>query len=640
MRGRQLHLAALLSLAACATTKGSEADSEADDSRPVRDVVSVEVIGNARVETDDLVDGLANHPPRGIFPFTDVAEYEALALELDKRRIESVYKERGFFSARVTDAEVNKVDDDEVAIVFRVDEGAPSTLDHVEVIGAPAGEAVDAEALIEVADLRVGRPFKYDRYQRAKEKIKARLVEQGYAHAEVKGTVEVHEERETAVARFTVNPGPISYFGEVSVEGLSRTEESLVRNRIAWNEGERFDPVKLEETRGRLYETGLVGNVRFDWREEGNPRVLDIVIRAKEGTRHELRLGGGIGLEQAHYEARARAMYTHRNFLDPKATLRLNLRPGFAFFRSGLGFAGFNIEAGAELDREDFLFPRWKLTNAIDYTRTELEAFAYQGPSVRLSMGRPILDERLALSFGVQYHYYDFPRVNEAISAETKRQFGIFEPSPFASFQPSLTYDARDDPFSPAKGWYASLRLELGHIFKSDASQYGKVTPELRGYIPIQTRRVVLAGKARIGTQVLDLVPIPVTQRFFSGGAESQRGFGYRRLAPQVTGSEGEPLPLGGEVMIETSAELRVDVAKLAGQWFGFVVFLDGADVANHWSDIPFPNLHWAVGPGLRYDTPVGPVRFDIGFRLNRMGGNEPDPDSRFAFHFSLGEAF
>jgi translocation and assembly module TamA len=633
-------IAAALLLASCATTKNKDAASAEDDARPEREVKAVEITGNARVEDGDLTDGLANHPPRGIFPFRDVAVLEPLALELDKQRIESAYKERGFFSAKVVHVKVSSISKEEVSINFTVDEGSPSTLDHVEVEGAPSGAAVNADALIETAKLEVGEAFEYNEYQRAKERIKARLLNQGYAHAQVDGRVEVDPGKQTAIARFKVDPGPVTYFGRVRVEGLERTDPSLVTSRVAWEPGERFDPLKLEATRGRLYDTGLVGNVRFDWPTEDRPRVLDVVIRADEGTRHELRLGGGLGLGQAHYEARARAMYSHRNFFDAKSTLRLNLRPGIAIFRSGGGFAGLNIEAGAEIDREDFLAPRWKLTTSADYTRTELEAFSFQGPSTRVSIGRPVLDERLVLSFAAQYHYYAFPRIDDAIPMERRIAVGLVEPLSFAAFQPSLSFDGRDDPFSPSRGWFAQLRFEAGHRFGEQTSNYLKISPELRGYVPIRGKRVVLAGKVRYGTTLLDLGPLPITQRYFGGGAESQRGFGYRRLSPQVEVSEDKRLPLGGAVLVETSTELRVDITKLWDQWLGIVLFIDGADVADELGDIKFPNLHWAAGPGLRYDTPVGPVRVDVGFRLNRTGGDEPDPNDRFALQFSLGEAF
>lgn len=92
--------------------------------------------------------------------------------------------------------------------------------------------------------------------------------------------------------------------------------------------------------------------------------------------------------------------------------------------------------------------------------------------------------------------------------------------------------------------------------------------------------------------------------------------------------------------MIESSLELRIGLFDIFDNQLRLALFLDGADVVLAFSELQLPNLHYAAGLGLRYNTPVGPVRVDFGVRLNRLGPTEPDPGERFAFHVSLGEAF
>jgi outer membrane translocation and assembly module TamA len=135
---------------------------------------------------------------------------------------------------------------------------------------------------------------------------------------------------------------------------------------------------------------------------------------------------------------------------------------------------------------------------------------------------------------------------------------------------------------------------------------------------------------------------LPITQRFFSGGANDHRGFTYRRLAPMSFGTDlnGRRMPIGGDAMFETSLETRIDLFRLFGNWVGLVPFLDGGDVTNLPIQPDVTYLHWAAGLGLRYRTVVGPIRFDVGYRLNRYGEAEPDPGARFAFHLSMGQAF
>jgi outer membrane translocation and assembly module TamA len=165
-----------------------------------------------------------------------------------------------------------------------------------------------------------------------------------------------------------------------------------------------------------------------------------------------------------------------------------------------------------------------------------------------------------------------------------------------------------------------------------------QIVPDLRGYLPIwKPRSAVLAGRVRTGVIYGD---IPVTERFFSGGASSMRGFGERGLAPFVIDAEGDEIPYGGGGLLEVGLEARMLLGQIRKIPIGGVLFLDGGDVTERLSQIDINNLHWAAGVGVRAHTLVGPIRADLGYRLNRTGPMEPSAGSHFAFHLSLGEAF
>jgi outer membrane translocation and assembly module TamA len=166
-----------------------------------------------------------------------------------------------------------------------------------------------------------------------------------------------------------------------------------------------------------------------------------------------------------------------------------------------------------------------------------------------------------------------------------------------------------------------------------------QITPELRGFLPLSSD-LVLAARARAGAFYGE---IPPTERYFSGGATTQRGFSERRLAPTLFGAPGQSpssVPVGGGGLFESNLELRARLGTIRKMGVGGVVFLDGADVRERFADLDFGNLHWAAGAGVRVFTLVGAVRFDVGYRLNRTGPMEPEPNSHYAFHLSLGEAY
>jgi outer membrane translocation and assembly module TamA len=128
---------------------------------------------------------------------------------------------------------------------------------------------------------------------------------------------------------------------------------------------------------------------------------------------------------------------------------------------------------------------------------------------------------------------------------------------------------------------------------------------------------------------------VPFYKRYFLGGATNLRGWGRFEVSPLSGGG----LPLGGHSFVNFSTELRVPVwGKLGG-----VLFLDGGNVWSKSWDINVNDLRYDVGPGLRYNTPIGPVRADLAWQLNPIPGllvnGEPQP-RRFRFHFSIGQAF
>jgi outer membrane translocation and assembly module TamA len=162
------------------------------------------------------------------------------------------------------------------------------------------------------------------------------------------------------------------------------------------------------------------------------------------------------------------------------------------------------------------------------------------------------------------------------------------------------------------------------------------LTADARHYLPISDN-LTLASRVQVGNIRpfgLAQTAVPFSKRLFLGGATSIRGWGRYEVSP--LGSSG--LPIGGDSMFAFSEELRVVRGKLGG-----VLFLDAGNVWSRSDGINLSDLRYAVGPGLRYQTPVGPIRFDIGYQLNPIDGllvNGLPQTRRFRLHFSIGQAF
>ena len=158
---------------------------------------------------------------------------------------------------------------------------------------------------------------------------------------------------------------------------------------------------------------------------------------------------------------------------------------------------------------------------------------------------------------------------------------------------------------------------------------------EVRGYVPIGSRFV---WANRLGSATLagpSAASIPFYKRYFVGGSSSVRGWGRYQVSPLTPSGE----PIGGRTMLEVSTEARFGIRNKLGA----VLFVDGGNAWEGPFEARFSELRWAAGPGIRYDTPIGPVRFDLGIQLNPIDGLvlEGNPEKRkWRVHFSIGQAF
>ncbi|MBK8011446.1 MAG: BamA/TamA family outer membrane protein [Deltaproteobacteria bacterium] len=639
-----------------------DSDLVADVGRDRR-VRSVALIGAQAIDANELLAGLAHHPPSGIF-FKDFARYDPIVLEVDRRRIRSFCRERGYLDAQVTKVEVVEESDDEVAIRFFLSEGPATILERIDLVGRPGINATEGLAAmttststsavvasaLERAAIELHRPLIYAGYVDLREQVRAHYVAQGFAHVTVDGEVLVDRQSHTAVAKLVLDPGPRVRFGTVTVEGLSQIPESAVLNRVFWQPGDGFDPERLLRTRRALYASGLVESVRFEWSKVGRPEVIDVVIHVAEPTPNELRLGGGVGIEPVHYELRARASYARKRFIDPLTTLFVDARPAWALFRNG-EYAGFNVQASTSLERQDLWIPRLKGTGTIAYRQIRYEGYSTLGPSAGVGINRTFFDDRLRIDLKGAL---EVSAISADFDVRAARSLGVSPALPVFMLEGTLAFEGRDDPIEPRRGFFLSSSVEFGAATEGEKARYVLLTPDMRAYLPVG-ERVVLAARAKFGVRLLATGAVPVTRRYFGGGAEEQRGFAPRRLSPgiwhdadgrvvsQSDAETGIPnlvfVPLGGEASIATNLEARLNVLRIFQQWLAAVAFIDGGDTTLTFADLDVSRLHWAAGGGLRYHTPVGPIRVDLGFRLNRMTPL-PDPNPAWALHISLGEAF
>jgi outer membrane protein assembly factor BamA len=604
-------------------------------------VRSFRIEGNSAFSDGELADKLATQKT-GWWPFAGKQWFDPAAFDLDLKRIPAFYADHGYFDAKVADHQVKQQDADAVDIVITVQENSPTQIGAVNVVGLPADQEEPARKLAGSWNVAPGKRVDYPEYAGYKGKLADRLKGEGYGYATVTGEMDVDRDQHRANLTLTTNPGPRVRFGKTTVEGNGKIPAYAILNRVTFRQGDGFDPHDLATTQGRIYDLGVFSSVRLQLPETPQ-EVADVRIQVTPGPLREVRVGGGVGIERQREEVRLRFDYTINNFLGGLRKLRFRLKPAYVVIPTitNVQRRGPAAETEVRLTQPDIFGSLISAHALAGYDVGLTEGYAFRGPRGQLGLARPFFGDRLLMGGSWNLQYLTFYDVDQDVfNAATNRFYGFKNPYRLAYLEEFAQIDLRNRPSDPTFGGYFALRTEQGSPQVGGAFRYVKLTPDVRAYVPLG-RRVLVAGRVMVGW----LKPYggeesPVTRRYQLGGPSSHRGFSFGRLAPFATDTQGRQVPVGGDGEVLFSAEVRIDVTKISGNWLGVVPFLDAGDVTTRFGGLGLGNLHYASGVSLVYETPIGAVRAGIGVRLNRMGGDNPDPNDRLAFHITLGEAF
>ncbi len=619
-------------------------------------------------------------------------------VNVESERIETYYQARGFYSAKVTNAEVTDYKTGNrpaVDLHYTVVEGQPTRVRQLVLQGLDnlGEDGIWLKKRIDRAPaIKSGVIFEHPAYLLAKEDIERAVQLRGYSFAKVTSSVNIDREQLAADVTVTIEPGPKTRIGQIHVEGTTTVNPDALVLHSALNSGDDFRPALLDGAQGKLYNLGFFTTVLVEpVPNPTDPNLADVKIQVTEGKFRELNLGIGFGIEPLRTEFHGEAAFIKRNFYGALRKFEVSLHPGYAavpaFWASDLYRHGPLANLKIEFTQPDLLGKNSELSASIVYDLGLEYAYQYHGPGARLGVLRSFWRNQIKLAASYNFQFLDFFATDPAILSDpggSGARYGYTDPYRLAYLQEQFVLDLRNRPIDATRGFMAGLSAEQGGIYTGSAFNYQKFLGDARGYLPIGSR-VVVAARVQYGQIfVQSEYGSPITQRLYLGGPSSHRGFTYNRLSYQVCSarfgdapvaskidcladtsqpgiSEYRRLPIGGDQMLLAQIEMRLNLFKLAGQWFSFAAFMDAGDVAApaagncsnqncaaipYLSRIALDKLHVAVGGGLRYRTVVGAIRFDLGVRLNRLDGVEatgvqnPDPGQRIAYHISIGEAF
>lgn len=619
---------------------------------------AIDLAGNEALPAADIHAILA---PLRIVPGEPFAER---IVDAGVQNIRARYRGAGFaaadakpeYSYRKTGSDVR------VGIVIRVQEGPQTKIASVSFSG---NERIPSTALQAAVKAKAGEPFVPETLDGDRLTILEMYLNHGYGLATVNlpepGTM-VSADRRRADVRFLIDEGPQIHVDHVLVIGNEHTKASTIRTALGLSPGEPLAFDKLAAGQQRVAALGLFRRVQVSQLQHGSETERDVLVTVQEAPSTTLAYGGGLeGAKRQRVDANGNAVEQidlaprglfeigRRNLWGKNRSINFNgsfaVRPEF----TGIVGTGLREYRALGTYREPRIFgvaADLMVTGGVE--QAVRPAYSFNRRGVRAEVARS-LSRTLTL-----YARYGLDRtnvINEPASFQDQIRLGRILPQVrLSKFSSSIVYDTRDDSVDPARGLLASWDGEIAPQLVGSEIGVAKTVMQAFAYrqLPMK-RRVVFAGGVRLGfatgwgtTTAVDqqgnpiTVPVtspPLSERFFAGGNTTVRGVAEDTLGTPATLING--FATGGGSLLILNGELRYSLWKSLAA----VTFLDVGNVYEMASKFQPTDLQPAVGIGLRYKSPIGPIRVDVGFNLNRrvLGTQR---ESLTVVSFGIGQAF
>ncbi len=634
---------------------------------PRHKLVSVAIQGNHYFRTRDIRERMFLQPSG--FIRLRHGRYSGAFMSRDKEAIESLYKANGFRDVKVTAATIDdyKGKTGNVAVTVKIDEGPQYSVSGLVLAGF---DRLDKDNIARNLALSPGEPFSEANVALDRDYILRTYQSAGFPDAAFDWKMTPAAAPHQVDIRYQVTEGMREFVRDLLLTGLTHTRLSLVEPTLHLHPGDPLSWVEMGSIQRNLYELGVFDTVDMAIQNpDGDTEEKYVVYHLTEGHRYSVAVGAGAELSQIGGSQYSLDNPQGQTGFSPRGSLDVSRLDMFGLGQS-LNFKS-RVSSLDDLASLNYLIPRIGNVEGRDLSITTLydnERDVRTFASRRLE-GDLQLSQKLSKSTRVFWRYsYRDSKVDPGTLKINPLLIPLYsQPALIGELSASLVQDRRDNPADAHRGIFNTVDIGLSTHYFGSRQSFGKILVRSSYYHPIRGG-LVLASNTEFGFIVPFAVPsgedasefIPLPERFFGGGGTSERGFPDDQAGPRdlETG-----FPIGGNAMFFHATELRF---PLIGDNIGGVLFHDMGNVYSTLSAISFrvhqnnltdfDYMNHAVGFGIRYQTPLGPVRVDLAYSINppTFNGLQGTYDqllfggatkviqsvSHFQFFFSIGQAF
>lgn len=588
--------------------------------------------------------------------------YSREYLDRDITSIRDLYRANGFRDVHVSSRQIDDYQGkaDQIAVFIDISEGPQWFVSELKITGVSAEDETYLRSILHSTQ---GQPYSEVNLANDRDNVLQYYYDNGYPEAQFSFTTAAAAQPNQQVLEFIVTPGRREYVRRVVVSGLHTTGPDVVRSRISLKEGDALSQSQITESQRRLYDLGIFARVDTAIQNpEGQEPTKTVLYSMEEAGRYSLTWGVGAEIARIGGGATTLDQPAGATGFSPRVTLGISRLNTF-----GLGHTASLQGLVSTLEQRalfEYLIPQLRGSSRLNLQfngffdiSKDVRTF-----SARREEGSVQLGQRLSKANSFQYRYV-FRKVNIIGTPLVTPELIplLSQPVRVGLVSGTFIQDRRDDPIDAHRGIYNTI--DLGIAAKAFGSQtgFGRAVIRNATYHRV-SKNLIFARSTYFGdiSRYAGLPEIPLAERFFSGGSSSHRAFPDLQAGPRDTETG---FPIGGSALFINTLELRF---PLIGENIGGVLF---NDMGNVYSSIDKISLRFkqrnlqdfdygvqAFGFGIRYRTPIGPLRVDLSLSPNSprfygfkgtfeqlifgTGQKVTQRINVFQFHFSLGQQF
>ena len=526
----------------------------------------------------------------------------------DAVKIESLYKNNGFIDAKVSDPNI-EIGKEYISIHFKIEEGAQYKIKKINL----SGDLILAkEEILKKIKSKEGELYSREEVRNDMNNIADLYLQQGFANVHINPLIDKNENEHLMTVDYSINKGEPVHFRNVTISGNSKTRDKVIRRELKVVEQDLYNKNNIEKSFKNLNRLDYFSELEITPVKTDEENQMDLNVKVADKDTGTFSFGGGFSSEDGPF---GMVSLQERNLFGRGQTGKIAAKVSGSSALYDISFfepyiLDTPVSGGFNLYKED----------------KEYEYYDKEAVGITLMLGYKLFDYT---KIGVNYNIEDFT-IADVESAYTNMTPGSFLTS---SIKPYIVYDSRNDIFLPTEGFKHSFSVEYAGEFLGGEIDYTKYLAETGVYFPLfwKFTGALHAEGGYLDDRSGDKINIDYAM-FYLGGMNSIRGFDKFDISGMRSGDTKER---GGEKYVQFNAEITfplTDKYKLAG-----VFFYDRGDVYRTSEDIDFGDQFSSIGTGIRWNSPLGPLRIEYGWVID--GKNIKDTgDGEFAF--SVGASF